>query len=124
MDLNAILAKLSAETGETVEAVSARLAEATGLTADKLDAIRSAVTAKAAEGQADARALIAEAAEKAGVGADMVTALFEKVKADVEAKGLSGMWAEWTAGLDKDGDGSILDDLRDRIGSLFGRRDA
>lgn len=124
MDLNAILAKLAAETGETVEALSARLAETTGLTAGKLEEIRAAVAARAAEGEADARALIAEAAEKAGVGADKVIALFEKVRADVEAKGLSGLWAEWTAGLDRDGDGRILDDLRDRIGALFVRRDS
>ncbi len=124
MDLNAILTKISAQTGETVDAVSARLAEATGLSADKLDEIRAAVTAKVAEGQADARALVAEVAEKAGVQAEKVTALFETLKADVEAKGLSGLWAEWTAGLDRDGDGSVLDDLKDRIAGLFGRRDA
>jgi hypothetical protein len=107
-----------------VDTISARLAEAAGLTAEKLDEIRAAVAAKAAEGQSDARALVADVAEKADVSADKVTALFEGLKADVEAKGLSGMWAEWTAGLDKDGDGSILDDLKDRIGGLFGRRDS
>lgn len=122
MDLNAILSKISAETGETVEAVSQRLAEASGLSAEKLAEIRTAVAAKAAEGQADARALIAGVAAKAGVEAEKVTALFETLKADVEAKGLSGLWAEWTAGLDRDGDGSILDDLKDRITGLFGRR--
>ncbi|WP_448584887.1 hypothetical protein [Thermaurantiacus sp.] len=124
MDFNAILGRLSAETGETVEAISARLVAATGLTTEKLDAIRRAVAEKAAEGGADARALIAEVAEKAGVEADRVTAVFEKVKADVEAKGLSGLWAEWTAGLHQDKDGRILDDLKDRIAGLFGRRDA
>ncbi len=123
MDLNSIFEKLSAETGETVEAVSARLAEASGLTAEKLEAIRAAVATRAAEGSSDARAFVAEVAEKAGVTAEKVTSLFEGLRADVEARGLSGLWAEWTAGLDKDGDGSVLDDLRDRIAGLFGRRD-
>ncbi|MFN7175113.1 MAG: hypothetical protein ACK4MT_10505 [Thermaurantiacus tibetensis] len=123
MDLNSLIAKISAETGETVEAVQARLSEASGVTAEKLAEIREAIRARTAEGTADARALIAEVAAKVDVGADKVTALFEQLKSEVEGKGLSGLWAEWTAALDKDGDGSILDDLKDRIAGLFGRRD-
>lgn len=120
MDIDAMISKLASQTGETVDAINARLAEASGLTAEKIGEVKAALAAQLAEGGGDARALFSRVAEQTGIGADKVTDLFANLKDEVDAKGLSGLWSEWTAGLDRDGDGSILDDLKDRLAGLFG----
>lgn len=120
MDIDAMIAKLSSQTGETADAITARLAEASGLSAEKIGEVKAAIAAQLAEGKGDARALFSRVAEQTGVGADKVTDLFASLKGDLDSKGLSGLWSEWTAGLDRDGDGSIMDDLKDRLAGLFG----
>jgi hypothetical protein len=123
MDLKAMLADLEAKTGKTASELAAAFSERSGLTTDSVEQLFAALNQRLESGVADANVVVEDLAAKAGVEAGKVTALFDALKADYEAKGLSGMIADAKAKLDADGDGSILDDLKDAASSLFGRKD-
>ncbi|MFQ3595586.1 MAG: hypothetical protein SNJ63_05690 [Sphingomonadaceae bacterium] len=119
-----MIAKLSAETGESVEAIKAKLEAHTGVTGDRLEALLAEAEARAKDGVTDVRTLFAELSQKAGLETAKVSALFEDLKAQYEAKGLAGTWRDTLARFDKDGDGRVLDDLLGMAKGLFGKSDS
>jgi uncharacterized membrane protein len=123
MDLKAMFAELEAKTGKTAGELAAALSGRAGVTTKQAEDMFAALGQRLESGVADASQVVEELAARGGVGVEKATALFEALKSDYEAKGLSGMVADLKAKLDTDGDGSILDDLKDAASSLLGRKD-
>jgi len=90
------------------------IAEKLGLPADKAQELASGLTEKLGEEGGDKMQAVQDLAEEHGVSVD-------SLKEMLSGEGEGGIMGSITGMLDKDGDGSVIDDLGDMAKGLFGK---
>ncbi len=91
------------------------IAEKLGVPADKAQSIVSGLTEKLGSEGGDKIQAIQDLADEHGVSVD-------SIKDMLGGEGEGGLMDKLTGFLDKDGDGSVVDDLGDMTKGLFGKK--
>ncbi len=108
MDLSMILEGLEGVAGPQMAQIGAKV----GLTPDQVTAIVNHMGGQATAGETDPGTAVAQAAEHTGIDAGMIGGLLTQLAGGAGAGGaMGGLMGMATSMLDKNHDGSVIDDV-------------